>query len=120
MGWLICKYYFQPHLVMDSIQMKWMESSAIASWEFSVELVDSRNRQGAVHSGTRWGAMVILKSLEYLPTAVRAALKDLAHHSTAEGNMMHIALLHADKEKNIRKNRYIQVQWSNRIFICCL
>jgi acetyl-CoA carboxylase / biotin carboxylase 1 len=88
-----------------------MESSAVASWEFFEELIDSRNREGAIHGGRKWGAMVILKSLEYLPTAVRAALKDLAHHPSAEGNMMHIALLHADREKNISKNRYFQVQY---------
>nr|AHC53984.1 plastid transported acetyl-CoA carboxylase [Eleusine indica] len=101
---------YQPHLVMDSIQMKWKESGAIASWEFSEELVDLRNRQGGIQGGRRWGAMVILKSLEYLPIAVGAALTDVAHYPSTEGNMMHIALLHADKEKNISKNSDDQAQ----------
>lgn len=97
--------------------MKWKETSAIASWEFSEELVDSRNRQDAIHGGRRWGAMVILKSLEYLPTAVGAALKDLAHYPKTEGNMMHIALLHDDKEKNISKYRYSMCNISPKGFL---
>ncbi|XP_062225261.1 acetyl-CoA carboxylase 2 isoform X2 [Phragmites australis] len=95
---------YQPHLVKDSIQMKWKESGAIALWEFSEGHVGTRNVQGAVPGGKRWGAMVIVKLLESVPTAVGAALKDLAHYTSSEGNMMHIAVLGADTETNISEN----------------
>ena len=60
----------------------------------------------------RWGAMVVLKSLESAPTAIVAALKDSAKHDSSEGNMMHIALLSAENGNNIRSvHVQYQVQW---------
>lgn len=92
---------YQPHLVKDSIQMKFKESGAIAFWEFSEGHVDTRNGHGAILGGKRWGAMVVLKSLESASTAIVAALKDSAQYNSSEGNTMHIALLSAENESNM-------------------
>ncbi|ONM18462.1 acetyl-CoA carboxylase2 [Zea mays] len=92
---------YQPHLVKDSIQMKFKESGAITFWEFYEGHVDTRNGHGAIIGGKRWGAMVVLKSLESASTAIVAALKDSAQFNSSEGNMMHIALLSAENESNI-------------------
>ena len=92
--------------------MKFEESGAFALWEFSGGLLDTKNGQGAVLDRKRWGAMVVLKSLESAPTAIVAALKDSAKHDSSEGNMMHIALLSAENGNNIRSvHVQYQVQW---------
>lgn len=91
--------------------MKFKESGAIALWEFSEGHVDTRNGQGAVIGGKRWGAIVILRSLESASTAIVAALKDLAQYSTSEGNIMHVALLSAEYESNISGIRCVYVQY---------
>ncbi|KAL6839698.1 hypothetical protein ACP4OV_030386 [Aristida adscensionis] len=95
---------YQPHLVNDSIQIKWEESCALALWEFSEGHTDTRDGQGA---RKRWGAMVILKSSESLPMAIGAALKTLAQYSISEGNMLHIALLGSE---NVNENSDDKVQ----------
>ncbi|XP_052155792.1 acetyl-CoA carboxylase 2 [Oryza glaberrima] len=91
---------YQPHLVKDSIKMKWIESGVIALWEFPEGHFDARNG-GAVLGDKRWAAMVIVKSLESLSMAIRFALKETSHYTSSEGNMMHIALLGADNKMNI-------------------
>ncbi|XP_062184107.1 acetyl-CoA carboxylase 2-like isoform X3 [Phragmites australis] len=101
---------YQPHLVKDSVQIKWKQSGVIALWEFSEGPVDTRNGQGTILDGKRWGAMVILKSLESLQTAIGAALKAAAQYTSLEGNMMHIALLGADNEMNLCENSDEQAQ----------
>lgn len=78
---------YQPHLVKDSIQLKYQESGVIALWEFA-----------EAHSEKRLGAMVIVKSLESVSTAIGAALKDTSRYASSEGNIMHIALLGADNQ----------------------
>ncbi|AQK42572.1 acetyl-coenzyme A carboxylase1 [Zea mays] len=92
---------YQPHLVKDSIQMKFKESGAIVFWEFSEGHVDTRNGQGAILGGKRWGAMVVLRSLESASTAIMAALKDSVQYNNSEVNTMHIVLLNAETESNI-------------------
>lgn len=82
--------------------MKFKESGAFAFWEFSDEHADTKNGQEAVLGQKRWGAMVIIKSLESARTAIVDALKDSARHASSEGNMMHIALLSSENENNIR------------------
>ncbi|KAG2570471.1 acetyl-CoA carboxylase 2 isoform X1 [Panicum virgatum] len=99
---------YQPLLVKDSIQMKFKESGAFALWEFSGGHLDTKNGQGAVLDRKRWGAMVVLKSLESAPTAIVAALKDSAKHDSSEGNMMHIALLSAENGNNISSDDQAQ------------
>lgn len=103
--------FFQPHLVKDSIQMKFHLSGAIAFWEFSEGHVDTRSGHGAILGGKRWGAMVVLKSLESASTAIVAALKDSAQYNSSEGNMIHIALLSAENESITSGIRLVHVQY---------
>ncbi|AQK42576.1 acetyl-coenzyme A carboxylase1 [Zea mays] len=106
---------YQPHLVKDSIQMKFKESGAIVFWEFSEGHVDTRNGQGAILGGKRWGAMVVLRSLESASTAIMAALKDSVQYNNSEVNTMHIVLLNAETESNISGTSDDQAQ--HRIFL---
>jgi acetyl-CoA carboxylase/biotin carboxylase 1 len=86
--------------VKDSIQLKYQDSGVIAKWEFT---------EG--HPEKRLGAMVILKSLESVSTAIGAALKDTSHYASSAGNTMHIALLDADTQMNTTEDRYVHVQY---------
>jgi acetyl-CoA carboxylase / biotin carboxylase 1 len=97
--------------VKDSIQMKFKESGAIVFWEFSEGHVDTRNGQGAILGGKRWGAMVVLRSLESASTAIMAALKDSVQYNNSEVNTMHIVLLNAETESNISGTRFVHVQY---------
>lgn len=98
--------------------MQWHRSGLIASWEFSEEHIERRNGSEdpaagepvvEKHCERRWGAMVIIKSLQFLPVAISAALREATHslHSspdqgspadghpkpTGPGNMLHVALV---------------------------
>uniref|UniRef100_A0A1D1YN11 Acetyl-CoA carboxylase 1 n=1 Tax=Anthurium amnicola TaxID=1678845 RepID=A0A1D1YN11_9ARAE len=109
---------YQPYLVKGSVRMQWHRSGLIASWEFSEEHIEKRNgledpisNELVVekHCEKRWGAMVIIKSLQYLPVAISAALKETTHASNSStdhdmlpnghpepagpGNMLHVALV---------------------------
>uniref|UniRef100_A0A0D9WEQ7 Uncharacterized protein n=1 Tax=Leersia perrieri TaxID=77586 RepID=A0A0D9WEQ7_9ORYZ len=90
---------YQPHLVKESIKMKLIESGVIALWQFPEGNFDTRN--GTILGEKRWGAMVIVKSLESVSMAVKTALEETSHYNSSEGNMMHIALLGADNKINI-------------------
>lgn len=90
--------------------MKFKESGAFAYWEFSDQHVDTKNGQEAVLGQKRWGAMVVIKSFESAGTAILDALKDSTRHASAEGNIMHIALLSAENENNIRSANVYYVQ----------
>ncbi|CAH9078511.1 unnamed protein product [Cuscuta europaea] len=105
---------YQPYLVKGSVRMQWDRSGGlIASWEFLEEHMERESGvEGEMtikptvekHSERKWGAMVIIKSLQILPKVLTAALKETmntiqttgsdgslqqaGHH----GNMMHIAL----------------------------
>jgi acetyl-CoA carboxylase / biotin carboxylase 1 len=91
--------------------MKFKESGAIVFWEFSEGHVDTRNGQGAILGGKRWGAMVVLRSLESASTAIMAALKDSVQYNNSEVNTMHIVLLNAETESNISGTRFVHVQY---------
>jgi acetyl-CoA carboxylase/biotin carboxylase 1 len=93
--------------VKDSIQLKYQDSGVTALWEFT---------QG--HPEKRLGAMVILKSLESVSTAIGAALKDTSHYASSAGNTMHIALL-GDTQMNTAEDRYVHVHISADEFIWC-
>ncbi|XP_054796887.1 acetyl-CoA carboxylase 1-like [Prosopis cineraria] len=105
---------YQPYLVKESVRMQWHKSGLIASWEFLEEYVERKSASEDQRSNKilvenrgkgKWGAMVIVKSLQFLPTIVGAALKEATHnfHKTLPkgsteaindyGNMMHIALV---------------------------
>nr|ASZ00199.1 acetyl-CoA carboxylase 1 [Geranium maderense] len=104
---------YQPYLVKGSVRMQWHRSGLIATWEFLEEHVERKN--GAEdpsspkslvekHSEKKWGAMVIIKSLQFLPNIVNAALRETTHNlqeatptgsidEATYGNMMHIAVV---------------------------
>nr|AHI94840.1 acetyl-coenzyme A carboxylase [Eleusine indica] len=104
---------YQPYLVKGSIRMQWHRSGLIALWEFSEEHLKQRNGQDAplkqqVENPVekRWGVMVVIKSLQFLSTAIDAALKETSQYRTGVGsvsngkcinsnqsNMLHIALV---------------------------
>ncbi|KAK4428493.1 Acetyl-CoA carboxylase 1 [Sesamum alatum] len=104
---------YQPYLVKGSVRMQWHRSGLIASWEFLDEHVERTNRSEDDISNEpsverrnerKWGAMVVLKSLHFLPTVLTAALREATHnlqavipdgsmHPATSGNMMHIALV---------------------------
>ncbi|KAH9295974.1 hypothetical protein KI387_039562, partial [Taxus chinensis] len=108
---------YQPYLVKGSVRMQWHRSGIIASWHFSDETSLRRSNLPSILSDNinaancgekRWGAMVILKSLHFLSTAVSAALKETtpavsvptdgavlngAAIPTGFGNMLHLALV---------------------------
>ncbi|GLJ49976.1 hypothetical protein SUGI_1062920 [Cryptomeria japonica] len=107
---------YQPYLVKGSVRMQWHRSGLIASWHFSDETSLRRSKLPTILSDInvancgekRWGAMVILKFLNDLSTAVSAALKETtpavsvpadgvvlngAATPTDSGNMLHLALV---------------------------
>ncbi|KAL5714796.1 acetyl-coenzyme-A carboxylase [Ranunculus cassubicifolius] len=103
---------YQPYLVKGSVRMQWHRSGLIVSWEFSEEHIGMSRDEGQSfdypilekHRGKKWGAMVIVKTLQLLPMAISAALKETSHNShemmsngSAEsvrhGNMLHVALV---------------------------
>ncbi|KAF8377274.1 hypothetical protein HHK36_030649 [Tetracentron sinense] len=106
---------YQPYLVKGSVRMQWHRSGLIASWEFSEEHIQRRNSSDdqtsdkplvEKHSERKWGAMVIIKSLQFLPTVISAAaaLKETTHgihemmlngslEPASPANMLHIGLV---------------------------
>ncbi|KAL5230766.1 hypothetical protein ABZP36_029542 [Zizania latifolia] len=96
---------YQPYLVKGSIRMQWHRSGLIALWEFSEDVM-SLKQQAEDPIEKRWGIMVIIKSLQYLSSAIEAALKETSQYRTGVGNvsngisansshsnMLHIALV---------------------------
>ncbi|KAL5982106.1 acetyl-coenzyme-A carboxylase [Asimina triloba] len=109
---------YQPYLVKGSVRMRWHRTGLVASWEFSEEHIEKRNASGdqasedqvvKKHCKKKWGVMVIIKSLQFLPNSVNIALKEATHCSSfssdckalsngtsepsSHGNMLHIALV---------------------------
>nr|ASZ00207.1 acetyl-CoA carboxylase 2 [Geranium maderense] len=104
---------YQPYLVKGSVRMQWHRSGLIATWEFLEEHVERKNGCEdplspkplvEKHSEKKWGAMVIIKSLQFLPNIVNAALRETTHNlqeatptgsidAATYGNMMHIAVV---------------------------
>ncbi|KAJ0987373.1 hypothetical protein J5N97_005729 [Dioscorea zingiberensis] len=98
---------YQPCLVKESVRMQWHRAGLIASWEFSGEhdcpIVEENSEK------RWWGAMVIVKSLQFVPSAIDAALKETKHSLNLDapdeiisnglleqaslGNMLHVALV---------------------------
>nr|QEG99472.1 cytosolic acetyl-CoA carboxylase 2 [Lolium rigidum] len=106
---------YQHYLVRGSVRMQWHRSGLIALWEFSEEHIEQRNGQSKTPLlkpqvedpiRRRWGVMVVIKSLQLLPTAIEAALKETSHYGAGDANvsngspirsnnsnMLHIALV---------------------------
>jgi acetyl-CoA carboxylase/biotin carboxylase 1 len=106
--------------------MQWHRSGLIASWEFLEEHIERKNGfedQMPVkplvekHREQKWGAMVIIKSLQFLPAIISAALLETTHdprevvlngsvEPTGFGNMMHIALVGINNPMSLLQDRY--------------
>jgi len=104
--------------------MQWHRSGLIASWEFLEEHIERKNSAEdetfdkllvEKHSERRWGAMVIIKSLQFLPAIVHAALRETTHNEAVLngsfepkcfGNMMHIALAGINNQMSLLQDRY--------------
>lgn len=109
--------------------MQWHRSGLIATWQFLEEHVERKSGSGdnvmvkplvEKHSEKKWGAMVIIKSLQLLPTVLTAALRETAHDLRAEmasgptppvshGNMLHIALVGINNQMSLLQDRYTTV-----------
>lgn len=105
--------------------MQWHRSGLIASWEFLEEHNESRNENEAEmsdkslvekHSERKWGVMVIIKSLQFLPAIINAALREATHNlhdaipngsseSDSYGNMMHIVLVGMNNQMSLLQDR---------------
>ncbi|KAL6574183.1 acetyl-coenzyme-A carboxylase [Orobanche hederae] len=126
---------YQPYLVKGSVRMQWHRSGLIASWEFLDEHVERKSGSEDNISNEpsferqnkrRWGAMVVIKSLTFLPTVVTAALKEATHnleaaipngsmHPTTCGNMMHIALAGINNQMSLLQDSGDEDQAQERI-----
>ncbi|XP_078164139.1 acetyl-CoA carboxylase 1-like isoform X1 [Carex rostrata] len=109
---------YRPFLVKESIRIHWLRTEElkktddqksippqdlIALWEFTEEHIEKLNGLDnpsvEKHSQRRRGAMVIIKSLQALPTAISAVLKEavtLSKNSGPQGdqgNMLHVAVV---------------------------
>ncbi|XP_042520435.1 acetyl-CoA carboxylase 1-like [Macadamia integrifolia] len=126
---------YQPYLVKGSVRMQWHRSGIIASWGFSEEHIEKINvfdnqnsdkPEVEKDSERKWGAMVIIKSLQFLPMAISAALKE-TNHSTREmtpngnlelashGNMLHVALVGINNQMSLLQDSGDEDQAQERI-----
>ncbi|TYJ36120.1 hypothetical protein E1A91_A05G286400v1 [Gossypium mustelinum] len=122
---------YQPYLVKESVRMQWHRSGLIASWEFLEEHIERKNgseEQMSVekHSERKWGAMVIIKSLQFLPAIISVALREKTHnlekatpHGSLEpttfGNMIHIALVGINNQMSLLQDSGDEDQAQERI-----
>ncbi|XP_062145774.1 acetyl-CoA carboxylase 1-like isoform X2 [Alnus glutinosa] len=125
---------YQPYLVKGSVRMQWHRSGLIASWEFleghierknGTEFQMSENPVVENHSERKWGAMVIIKSLQFLPSIINAALRETPHnhhetvHGSVEpasfGNMMHISLVGINNQMSLLQDSGDEDQAQERI-----
>lgn len=106
--------------------MQWHRCGLIASWEFLEEHIERKNgSEGQLldkplvekHCERKWGAMVIIKSLQFLPSIISASLRETTHNPHEEipngsieltnwGNMMHIALVGINNQMSLLQDRY--------------
>nr|CAC19875.1 acetyl-CoA carboxylase [Brassica napus] len=99
---------YQPYVVKESVRMQWHQYGLIASWEFLDDLMERKTTDSDDDQETcekvfvekrrkkKKGFMVIIKSLEFLPNIISAALTETNHsdyESPLSGNIMHIAIV---------------------------
>lgn len=105
--------------------MQWHRSGLIATWEFFEGYIERKNGvedqtdkalvEG--HSEKKWGVMVIIKSLQFLPAIISAALREATGNLPKEltsgsgdtnsyGNMMHIGLAGINNQMSLLQDRY--------------
>ncbi|XP_031273028.1 acetyl-CoA carboxylase 1-like [Pistacia vera] len=126
---------YQPYLVKGSVRMQWHRCGLIASWEFVEEHIERKDGSEdqmsdkmlvEKHSERKWGAMVIIKSLQLLPPIISAALRETSHnihesipHGSAEpasyGNMMHIGLAGINNQMSLLQDSGDEDQAQERI-----
>ncbi|KAK9983391.1 hypothetical protein SO802_032916 [Lithocarpus litseifolius] len=123
---------YQPYLVKGSVRMQWHRSGLIASWEFLEEHIARKNGTEDLMSEQplvekrKWGAMVIIKSLQFLPLIINAALKETTHNlneaapngsvePASFGNMMHIALVGVNNQMSLLQDSGDEDQAQERI-----
>ncbi|KAJ7965672.1 Acetyl CoA carboxylase [Quillaja saponaria] len=126
---------YQPYLEKGSVRMQWHRSGLIALWEFFEEHVEIKNGTEdqmsdktlvQKNSERKWGAMVIIKSLQFLPASVNAALRETTHNlqeslangslmCTNYGNMMHIALVGINNQMSLLQDSGDEDQAQERI-----
>jgi acetyl-CoA carboxylase/biotin carboxylase 1 len=103
--------------------MQWHRSGLIASWEFLEGHIERKNgtefqmSEKPVlenRSERKWGAMVIIKSLQFLPSTINAALRETPHNQretvsnlepASFGNMMHISLVGINNQMSLLQDR---------------
>ncbi|KAH9617543.1 hypothetical protein KSS87_000856 [Heliosperma pusillum] len=107
---------YQPYLAEGSVRMQWQTSGLIASWEFMEE----------IHGGRKQGTMVIIKSLQFLPGVLTAALSEFTHNSddvvsgdssvlTQLENVLHIALVGVDSQTSFLQDSHSKDQAEDKI-----
>ncbi|GAA0139911.1 hypothetical protein LIER_01367 [Lithospermum erythrorhizon] len=126
---------YQPYLVNGSVRMQWHRSGLIASWEFLEEHLERNcgsNDQNLdklaleKHIERKWGAMVVIKSLQLLPTVLTAALRETVNslpiavpngsvQPTSRGNMLHIALAGINNQMSMLQDSGDEDQAQERV-----
>ncbi|KAI4337725.1 hypothetical protein L6164_016106 [Bauhinia variegata] len=123
---------YQPYLVKGSVRMQWHRSGLIATWEFLEEYVERKNGTQSdtvlveKHTERKWGVMVIIKSLQFLPAIISAALREATHNlhealpngsmePANHGNMMHITLVGINNQMSLLQDSGDEDQAQERI-----
>ncbi|XP_060973718.1 acetyl-CoA carboxylase 1-like isoform X1 [Cannabis sativa] len=118
---------YQPYLVNGSVRMQWHRAGLIASWEFFDEHIKRKEKTEVNdNSEKKWGGMVIIKTLQFLPAIIGAALReatDNLHDQTpnefleqdSHGNMMHIALVGINNQMSLLQDSGDECQAQERI-----
>ncbi|KAJ4950118.1 hypothetical protein NE237_026950 [Protea cynaroides] len=126
---------YQPYLVKGSFRMQWHRSGLIASWEFTEEHIEKRSGfedqnsdkpEVEKHSERKWGTMVIIKSLQFLPIAISSALKETNHSPhemtpngnlelASHGNMLHVSLVGINNQMSLLQDSGDEDQAQERI-----
>ncbi|KAJ4731697.1 Acetyl-CoA carboxylase [Rhynchospora pubera] len=131
---------YQPFLIKESIRIHWVRTDEpkrtedvksippqdlIALWEFTEEHIEKPNGLDSPlvekHSQRRHGAMVVIKSLQALPAAIAAMLKEsmaskeILCSQGNEGNMLHVALVGINNPMNLLQDSGDEDQAQERI-----
>jgi acetyl-CoA carboxylase/biotin carboxylase 1 len=121
--------------------MQWHRSGLIALWEFSEEYTEQRNGQSMTllkqqvedPIGSRWGVMVVIKSIQLLPTAIEAALRETSHNGSGvlnvsngnpiicnHRNMLHIALVGNNNQMGTLQGRFVNLHSLLFVMLCSM
>lgn len=125
---------YQPYLVSGSIRMQWHRAGLIALWEFSEEHLKQRSGQDVPLQQVEnpieksWGVMVVIKSLQFVATAIDVALKETSqygigvrsvsnsnHVHSNQSNMLHIALVGINNQMSTLQDSGDEDQTQERV-----